>query len=77
MLTAEKQYIVVSGDRDIQAYAWSHNSIPINAEDFLNALEGDAEKDNSIPPCPKHTLRGNPKMPSKKDKAQKRAISKL
>lgn len=36
---SRKQWIVVSSDRDIQAHAWSHGSVPIESEDFLQKLE--------------------------------------
>lgn len=73
MLTFEKQYIVITEDRDIQAYAWRHNSVPINSGDFLGILEGDFKVAFSREKLKK----GDPKTPSKKEKAIRRALSKL
>lgn len=74
-------WIVVTSDRDIVNHAWALGSIPISADGFLNAIEkgipsylfekeGDEEY---IEPQRK----GNPKRLSKKEKAIRRALSKL
>ena len=76
-----REWIVVTSDRDISNHAWSLGSIPVSAGDFLKAIERDGPsyldeeeyEDEYIKPRRK----GNPRKPSKKDKAVRRALSKL
>lgn len=71
-----KQWIIISSDRDIQAHAWAQSAVPVRSEDFSRILERQASED-----CPKNDLaprrKGNPKKPSKKDRAIRRALNKL
>lgn len=80
--THQKEWIVVSSDRDIAAHAWSRGSVPVPAEEFEKALgrmeqaaAGDydliEESDEETP------RRGNPRKLSRKDKALMRALAKL
>jgi predicted RNA-binding protein with PIN domain len=80
--TERRQWIVVTSDRDIADHAWSSGSVPISSEDFLCVFERktpiymdevEANEENYIEPQRK----GNPLRPSKKDRAIKRALSKL
>ncbi|MEW6420076.1 MAG: NYN domain-containing protein [Nitrospirota bacterium] len=76
-----REWIVVTSDRDIANHAWASSSIPISSEDFLMAVESEIpsyfdEKEYDeeyIEPRRK----GNPRKPSKKEKAVRRALSKL
>ncbi len=76
-----REWIVVTSDRDIANHAWTSGSIPVSTEDFLDALErkepsyfGEEElEEEYIEPQRK----GSPRKPSKKEKAIRRALSKL
>lgn len=80
-----REWIVVSSDRDIASYAWSVGSIPISSGAFLQFIEKinradketegfkEAEDDSGL----NMHRKGNPKRPSKKEKAIQRALSKL
>jgi predicted RNA-binding protein with PIN domain len=75
-----KEWIVVTSDREIADHAWSSGSVPVPADAFLEAagrktpafLPEDDEED-----YPEPRRKGNPRKPSKKEKALKRALSKL
>lgn len=82
-----KEWIVVSNDRDIVKHAWSVNSIPISSERFFDIVSAvkqrkeetadgisckDFEEDGYL-----HDSKGNPYQLSKKEKAVRRALSKL
>jgi predicted RNA-binding protein with PIN domain len=75
-----REWIVVTSDREIADHAWSSGSVPVPAEDFLKAtgrrtpafLPEDNEED-----YPEPRRKGNPRKPSKKEKALRRALSKL
>lgn len=76
----DRQWIVVSSDREVQAHAWAAGSVPIGSEDFLRKLEGGVpageyepiEEDHDAP-----RRKGHPRRPSKKQKAVERALKKL
>jgi predicted RNA-binding protein with PIN domain len=83
IISSERQeWIVVTSDRDIEAYAWTSGSVAISSEDFMNALERkhlekaalyeDEEEEYAKP-----SRKGNPRKPSKKERAIKRILSKL
>ncbi len=78
--------IVVTSDRDIASHAWSAGAVPVPAALFLkrlNAVQGHAGNPSDAPAeedeaeCGQHPRRGNPRQPSKKEKALVRALSKL
>jgi predicted RNA-binding protein with PIN domain len=75
------EWIVVTSDRDIVNHAWSSNSIPVSAGDFLNALERAIPSHCDVKEYEQEYTephrKGNPRKLSKKDKAIKRALSKL
>jgi len=82
IFSEKREWIVVTSDRDIASHAWASGSVPISSEDFLNALErhevvkgivSEDEEEEYFKP----TRKGNPKKPSKKEKAIKRVLSKL
>lgn len=61
-----KHWIVVSSDREIISHAWAEDSVPVKSEEFMKALEGQAEER----PAKQGKL-------SKKEKAVMRALGKL
>ena len=75
-----REWIVVTSDREIADHAWASGSVPLPADDFLKATERrtsaflpeDNEEEYNEP-----RRKGNPRKPSKKEKALKRALSKL
>lgn len=83
MISAERrEWIVVTSDREIADHAWSTGSIPVSSDDFLSALstkdlsgieDEDEDEEEYIEPRRK----GSPRQLSKKEKAIKRALSKL
>jgi len=78
----KKQWIVVSSDREIADHAWANGSVALSADDFWNILErpqgsraGDFEPIEDAGYDLKK--KGSPRRLSKKEKAKKRAMSKL
>ncbi len=83
------KWIVVSSDRSVQREAWSNNCIPIDAEDFEKVLtkaineningsvieKEEREEDNNI--YERINRKGNPRQPSKKQKAVIRIMKDL
>lgn len=74
---------MITSDRDIASEAWRHGSIPVPSEVFYERLNEDRpepsgsgleEMDADLQPA---FHRGNPYKLSKKEKALRRAISKL
>ncbi len=81
MISAERrEWIVVTSDREIAGHAWQTGSIPVSSDDFLNALrtkylsdiEEEYEEEYEEP-----GRKGSPRQLSKKEKAVRRALSKL
>jgi predicted RNA-binding protein with PIN domain len=74
-------WIVVTSDRDIANHTWASDSIPVSAEDFLTAIEKkipsylDEKEDDEKYIEPQR--KGNPRRLSKKERAIRRALSKL
>jgi predicted RNA-binding protein with PIN domain len=79
-------FIVVSSDRDVADFAWSHGSVPVRSEDFSFKLEkalkerhspipedGDADEFN----VDSFKRKGSARRLSKKQKAIARALNKL
>jgi predicted RNA-binding protein with PIN domain len=84
--SGNKDWIVVTSDRDIMAHAWSCGSVPVPSERFMERLEqgichsghntrddsgADDEEDEET------SRAGSPRRLSKKDKALLRALGKL
>jgi predicted RNA-binding protein with PIN domain len=76
-----REWIVITGDRDISHHAWAVGSIPVSTEDFLKAVE---RKELSDPPYEEYdreyispVRKGNPRKQSKKEKAIMRVLKKL
>jgi len=75
-----REWIVVTSDRDIADHVRSCGSIPVRAEDFFKATERKTsssphEEDDEDYFEPRR--KGNPRKLSKKEKALKKALSKL
>jgi hypothetical protein len=71
---------VITSDREIADHAWASGSIPVSSGDFLRVFESKSlpsydEEDYDDYAEPQR--KGNPRKLSKKDKAVRRAISKL
>jgi predicted RNA-binding protein with PIN domain len=81
--SGKRGWIVVTSDRDIASYAWASGSVPISSEGFLSAIEkkesveGVSHDEDSNEGHIKPIRKGNPKKPSKKEKAIKKTLSKL
>jgi len=78
----KREWIVVTSDRDIAAYAWTSGSVPIPSEDFLKAMEqkqneGETSSDEDEQYDMTFRRKGNPQKLSKKEKTIKRILSKL
>lgn len=78
----KREWIVVSSDRDIAAYAWSRGSVAVRAAEFDGLLRkaetsftGDYELLDEHEEIPER--RGNPRKHSKKEKALLRVLKKL
>ena len=78
----KRQWIVVTSDRDIADHAWRCGSVAVSSEEFQNVFEksgkidsGDFEflEEEDYEPEKK----GSPRKLSKKEKAKRRALSKL
>ncbi len=87
--TERQEWIVITSDRDIASEAWRCGSIPISSEVFYEKLfdpykQAQADKgyydepdEPDIGSGPPYKHKGNPHRFSKKEKAIRRAISKL
>ena len=78
-----REWIVVTSDRDIVNHAWTTGSIPVSTENFLKAFERkipsyfDEEENDDSDEYMEPRRKGNPRKLSKKEKAIRRALSKL
>jgi uncharacterized protein len=76
----KKEYIVVTSDREIADHAWASGSIPVPSDEFLRSFErGGYSSDNeeSDEEYFEQPRKGNPRQLSKKEKALRKALSKL
>lgn len=78
----DKEWIVVSSDRDVAGHAWSHGSVALPAAEFHAVLRkarasigGDYETIDDYDEVPRR--KGNPRRHSKREKALIRALKKL
>jgi predicted RNA-binding protein with PIN domain len=77
-----QEWFVVTSDRDIAMHAWSSGSIPISSADFLNAVDKTGrdilqEDQDDKEETATASRKGNPRKLSKKERAVRRALSKL
>jgi predicted RNA-binding protein with PIN domain len=76
-----REWIVVTGDRDISQHAWSVGSVPVSTEDFLKVVEREESSDSVYEEYDQEYMspprKGNPRRQSKKEKAIMRVLKKL
>jgi hypothetical protein len=76
-----REWIVVTGDRDISHHAWAVGSVPVSTEDFLKAVERKESSDSVYEEYDQEYIspprKGNPRKQSKKEKAIMRVLKKL
>ena len=79
-----RQWIVISSDRDIAACAWSQGSVAVPAAEFRvvlgkasSSVSGDYEPLDADECYGPPERKGNPRKPSRKEKALMRAMKKL
>lgn len=78
----QREWVVISTDKDLTKYTWSVNSVPVPSSFFLDILEigmqpkrlNGEDEDDTVEIKP---LKGSPFRLSRKDKALKRVIGKL
>ena len=78
----KREWIVISSDRDIGAFAWSCGSVPVLSEEFYLILEKAGEfLTGEYSPLENNDFtenkKGNPRKLSKKDKTLMRVLRKL
>jgi predicted RNA-binding protein with PIN domain len=84
VLSVKREWLVVTSDRDIVNFVWASGSIPVPADAFLGHL-GKRESlifDYSEDEVSEREYRepqrkGNPRQPSRKEKALMKALRKL
>jgi predicted RNA-binding protein with PIN domain len=79
----DREWVVVTSDRDIAAHAWAMGSVPVPSEAFLPVIEGkrhsgdeglaetDDEEESQV------RRKGSPRKLSRKERALRRAVEKL
>lgn len=74
-----REWIVITSDRDIIRHAWASGCIPIPSENFLRVFEaaGQSDTEEETTESEEYQRKGNPRTPSKKEKALRRAFRKL
>jgi predicted RNA-binding protein with PIN domain len=76
-----REWIVVTGDRDIAHCAWTVGSVPVSTEDFLEAVEKKEVPDSVYDEYEQEYVapsrKGNPRKQSRKEKAIMRVLKKL
>jgi predicted RNA-binding protein with PIN domain len=78
----KKEWIVITSDREVADRAWASGSVPVPSEEFLPRMVQAAQRpgglyeplDEEEDDAPR---RGNPRQPSKKEKALIRVLRKL
>ncbi|MGE5300039.1 MAG: NYN domain-containing protein [Acidobacteriota bacterium] len=83
--SGKKEWIVVTSDRDIAAFAWGSGSVPVESDKFRRSLDlaagspsGDGDGSHEDDTCEgRDNKRGSPRTPSRKEKALMRALKKL
>ncbi len=87
--TERQEWIVVSSDREVASHAWGAGSVPIPSEEFLRFIEATRreveapmhfpgpEKDDENDMEEMSIRKGSGRMPSRKEKAVRRALGKL
>jgi uncharacterized protein len=78
---AGKELIVVTSDRDIMAHAWAHGCVPVPSHLFEPCLRGTCEGpepgEQPEEDDERGERKGNPRMPSRREKALARVLKRL
>ncbi|MBA4373845.1 MAG: hypothetical protein C0402_13420 [Thermodesulfovibrio sp.] len=81
MDTAAKELIVITSDRDIMAHAWAKGCVPVQSRLFEPCLAKSSSPhayvEESGDEDEPEIRRGNPRMPSRREKALTRVLKKL
>lgn len=76
-----RDWIVVTSDREIISSTWSSGGVPVPSELFLRLTEGGGRETSSESESPetgrRERLKGNSRIPSKREKALSRVLKKL
>jgi len=77
-----KEWIVITSDRAIAAHAWTEGSVPVSSDDFRQRLGQDDMNRGEVSESSHNEegdmrKKGNPRQPSKKEKALIRILRKL
>jgi len=77
-----KEWIVITSDREISSHAWAEGSVPVSSDDFRQRLGQNNVNEDEICGSPhdeeeNRQGKGNPRQPSKKEKALMRVLRKL
>jgi hypothetical protein len=81
----KREWIVVTSDRDIAAFAWGSGSVPVPSDKFRSALErggdysggGNDGRDEDAADDSRDRKGGSPRTLSRKEKALMRVLKKL
>ena len=81
----DRQWIVVTSDREIASYAWANGCIPVSSEIFLPIIEGQKGSRDEVQAIEggddeeelSEQRKGSPRRLSRKEKALRRAVAKL
>jgi len=78
----KKEWIVITSDREIARQAWASGSVPVSSDDFRQRLGKDDMNRGEVSESPYDEegdvrKKGNPRQPSKKEKALIRILRKL
>ena len=78
--SGKKEYIVVTSDREIADHAWASGSVPVASDEFLKVFTRKryvSDKEENEDEYTARQRKGNPRQLSKKEKALRKAISRL
>lgn len=75
-------WIVITSDRDISDHAWKYGAVPVSSENFTRIFtkhkqDYPANEEYEDMEYQEHRRKGSPRKLSKKEKAIRRALSKL
>jgi hypothetical protein len=78
---ADKELIIITSDRDIMAHAWAHGCVPVPShifEPYLSRTNKDfAPEEDPDDEETAEQKRGNPRMPSRREKSLAKVLKKL
>lgn len=78
---ADRELIVITSDRDIMLHAWAHGCVPVQShifEPYLNRISrGPDHVEEPADEDEPEVRKGNPRTPSRREKALTRVLKKL